>query len=653
MNKKINWYIDRLKTMSASELSYRFNQKYKSTYDYMFSANLLYKNIQFDYNKIPINTLNSSIRNKFDRKFNFFNMDIDLLSDINWHKDYSNNRIFPKIFSKKINIRNDELGNAKFVWEVNRLQFLPNLLLEYINTNDSKYLELFIDIMTSWHNNNPYLIGINWHSNIEINLRLITWYWCWNILDIDKELKINNNFKKFVFDIWIPLIYMHCKYSFRYPSKFSSGNNHLISEYAGLFIATSVWKFNESKKWNSYAKKGLEKEIHFQHSNNGINKEKASKYIPFILDFFLLSYIVGENTNNSFSLEYKQKLKYIFDYIYQFTDKNFNDPSYGDQDDGFCFLLDYDSNMNNFRSLLISGAILFNESNYKTKAGKIDFKNLLLFGDIGREKYDSIVLKDLECESQFYPDEGHFISKTSVGGKEIYVNFNASKLGFLSIAAHGHSDALSFVLHFDGYPILIDSGTYTYHSAPDWRNYFIGTLSHNTIRIDRKNQATIKGPTMWLNHYKTKILKFSKTKSLDFVSASHDGYIKSGVQHRRDMTFYKDELKIEFNDEITIRDDNNHFIEMPFHFHPDIILKEKSKNTFVAELENEVRLEFELDNNLDCKIILGSENPIIGWYSPKFNHKIQCPVIYCKNEANKSFNMRTKININVIEKTRK
>ena len=86
------------------------------------------------------------------------------------------------------------------------------------------------------------------------------------------------------------------------------------------------------------------------------------------------------------------------------------------------------------------------------------------------------------------------------------MHFDAAPLGYLSIAAHGHADALSFILHVDGQPVFIDSGTYTYHTEPEWRQYFIGTLAHNTIRINQKDQAVNGGPTLWTKHYKTSII---------------------------------------------------------------------------------------------------------------------------------------------------
>ncbi len=125
----------------------------------------------------------------------------------------------------------------------------------------------------------------------------------------------------------MPVIYLHCKYSFENPSKYSSANNHLITELSGLFIASSYWKFNESKKWNCYSKKGLEKEILLQHSEEGINKEEASGYIQFVTDLLLLAYIVAEKTNNKFSESFSFRLEKILTYINNFIDIKGNHPS--------------------------------------------------------------------------------------------------------------------------------------------------------------------------------------------------------------------------------------------------------------------------------------------------------------------------------------
>ena len=116
-------------------------------------------------------------------------------------------------------------------------------------------------------------------------------------MNSSKLLLKRSGFQQSTSIVFTPIIIHH---------RFSSANNHLISEYAGLFIASSKWKFKESEKWIKYAHKGLENEIIKQHSKEGVNKEEAAEYIQFITDFFLLSFIVGERTNRPFSEQYKQ-----------------------------------------------------------------------------------------------------------------------------------------------------------------------------------------------------------------------------------------------------------------------------------------------------------------------------------------------------------
>ena len=67
---------------------------------------------------------------------------------------------------------------------------------------------------------------------------------------------------------------------------------------------------------------------------------------------------------------------------------------------------------------------------------------------------------------------------------EVLLVADAAPLPFLSIAAHGHADCLSFVLSLGGVQVLVDPGTYCYHSDPKWREYFKGTSAHNTVRVD-------------------------------------------------------------------------------------------------------------------------------------------------------------------------
>jgi hypothetical protein len=543
-----------------------------------------------------------------------------------WCFDVYSKKVFPKISSKKIKIRTGEYGSAKHVWEINRMLFLPQLALKYKRSSDCRYLNQIQSLLSSWIEQNPYLTGINWYSNIEVNIRLINWFITWEILEVEELIAHNPLFKNFVEEIWIPSIYRHCKFSHAYPSLYSSANNHLIAEYAGLFIASSKWQFKESQKWNNYAKQGLEVEIIKQHSINGVNKEEAAEYIQFITDFFLLCLVVGDITQNYFSNKYKKRLRQIFNYINDFLDVKGNYPKYGDEDNGRVFLVNKNNNDNNFLSLLLSAAIYFKDDSFIKEKMELDQKNYILFGEKTSWAVKNLPRANKLKTSSFYPSEGHFIFRKQVGNlKEIYCHFNAAPLGYLSIAAHGHADALSFILHIDGQPFFIDPGTYCYHTDFAWRKYLVGTKAHNTICINNSDQACFIGPTLWLNHYRTKVKEYQLSEKYDRVIAEHNGYQKLNVVHSRSIEFHRVEEKIVITDNITNTSRNEILLEMPFHIHPDneYRLKECHLNLAFGKRKVAVKLE----EQMTWSVIKGQHSPVLGWYSNAFYKKTPAPVI--------------------------
>lgn len=628
----IAWYIQRFRTFSIPEILFRFQQRTRT--------HILDKRIYKRSAKIKYPLPESSIIQDKSATllYPIFEKKIDIFKTIDWHLDIQSGKRFPQKFSHQINIRSDKYGSAKHVWEVNRLLFLTYIASQYKKTNDFAFLDLFIFHITSWVQENSYLEGVNWYSNIEVNIRLINFYFCYQILNADSLRKNHSKFNIFFEKIWFPCIEKHAEFSFKHPSLFSSANNHLISEYAGLFVTACAFEIKQKEKKVIYAQKGLEKEIFKQNSPEGVNYEEAAEYIQFINDFFLITAIVGQNTNHHFSDKYFKQLHKIAHYLNLILDKNGNYPMYGDGDDGFVLLPDTSKHYNNFLSQLSSFAVLFKDNSLKRENAIWDNKNDLLFGEKGKIIFDSLENLGTPKNSSFFENSGHFIFRKRTENQETYLHFDAAPLGFLSIAAHGHADALSFILHVDGVPALIDSGTFTYHTHKEWRKYFVGTLAHNTIRINQKNQAALAGPTMWLNHYKCQILDIGE----NFVEASHNGYNSEGITHVR---------KIEFNpedDSFTITDSlmsNKSFLaEIPFHLHPEITITPIDLG-FLFKSTKSRSIQIFTDPKLNYQVIEGKTNPIMGWYSEHFGEKFQTKTLYAKKTCNGNEVFTTKIKI--------
>lgn len=641
---KLLWYFNRLKTMNLPEIQHRVWSLLRKKYERRVKTGSFPKLKKINYPE-SILTLPIGLEPSQADTYKIFGVNLDLTKPIDWHEDIMSQRKFPLKHAHSIDTRTEKNGVAKVVWEVNRLQFLTSICMQYRYAKDEKYLRRFVDMVTDWQKANPYLVGVNWYSNIEINLRIITWFLCWEILEASKLCRENAQFKTFTDTIWLPLIYLHAQYCDAHPSKFSSSNNHLIAEASGLFIAGAYWDFPESKKWVRKGQKILEREIQLQHSPNGINKEEASEYIQFITDFFLIAYLVGERRGNTFSKAYSDMLKKILHYIYHLMDRSGRAPYYGDDDDGHTFVLSNGRPGNNFQSLLASGAILFKDPLLKAKAGALDLKNKVLFGEEGVRQYERLTVVEEAPTTRLFPQEGHFFIKKGNKKEEIYLHVDAAPLGYLSIAAHGHADALSFFLHVDGAPYIIDVGTYTYHSEPEWRAYFKGTLAHNTIRVDRQDQAVNAGPCLWLNHYEPKLARYEDNEQETIVDASHNGYAHLGVAHRRTYRFLKEKDLIEIVDYIDCGEAQRHAYEFPLHFHPEVAVTQIKSGIFELSQVGARKVEIHLDQQLDARLIKGSVDPILGWNSPSFLQKEPTTTMYSQIEKTGSFKLTTNIKI--------
>lgn len=637
---KLAWYANRLKTMSLPEINYRLNTAARKKYERWKMVGY-FPRIKAPAYPSPILFL-PELKAPFEtQEYEIFGRTLRIDQPIDWHRDIISGSNFPLDYSYAIDTRTEQHGIVKVVWEANRLQFLPSICLQYRYTGEEKYLRQFVDIVRSWKQGNPYLRGVNWYSNIEANLRIITWFLCWEILEAPQLCRRDAAFKKFVDDTWLPLIYLHGIHADNHPSKFSSSNNHLIAEASGLFIAAAYWDFPRSKKWVRKAQKILEREILLQHSPNGVNREEASEYIQFITDFFLLAYIVGERTGNPFSEAYRQMLKKIFEYIYHLMDQSGRAPYYGDDDDGHTFVLSRHGGGNNFQALLAAGAVLFEDPLLKAKAGSFGLKNQLLFGPQGAALFDALPHREALPETRLYPEEGHFFLKKGDAGREFYLHIDTAPLGYLSIAAHGHADALSFFLHVDGQPYIADMGTYTYHSEPEWRAYFKGTLAHNTIRVDGMEQAVNAGPCLWVDHYQAQLVSHAEDDERITIRGSHNGYIQLGVTHTRSCHFYKHTDTIIIEDHI--ESDGQHVYDIPFHLHPDIRVEPAGANEFTLSHPRGRKVILKVDKALSPQLVKGAENPILGWHSPSFLQKQPTTVIYSRLEKEGSFKLTTVI----------
>lgn len=540
-----------------------------------------------------------------------------------WNKDPKTGRVAPLTFGKAVNYRDAEVvGNIKYLWEPNRHLQLVTLAQAYRLTGEQRYLDGLRMQIESWLDQCPYLLGPQWTSSLELAIRLINWSIVWQLIDGADSTLFFDRRGQTLRDRWLTSIYQHVHFIRGHLSRFSSANNHLIGELAGIYIAGHTWPFwREIIRWRQYAKRHLAREVLLQNTSDGVNREQAISYQQFVLDFMLLSALAGRANADDFSVAYWQRVERMLEFIAGLMNNAGNIPMIGDADDGYVVRLSQEAGFCPFRSLLATGAVLFNRGDFKFKAGSLDDKTRWLLGSAGARK-----LKELAAERpvripRHFPEGGYYVLGCDLdSAQEIRVVVDAGALGYRSIAAHGHADALSLTLSIAGHEFLVDPGTYCYHTEPEWRDYFRGTAAHNTVCIDGEDQSVKGGNFLWLQHARATCKLWETGKEIDRFVGEHDGYrrLADPVIHRRELTLDKNSKRLEVVDVVECK--MRHTIEQWWHFAEDVAVSMDAEGTITATKRGHM-LRLRPANLVNGAVYRESSTPRAGWVSRAFDVK--------------------------------
>ena len=548
---------------------------------------------------------------------------------IDWHCDPDSGILAPMKFGFDINHRDEKVvGNIKFTWEKNRHHHLNVLAIAYVLTGDEKYSAEVADQLLSWIEQNPYLVGVNWTHPLEQGIRLIAWLWCERLLRTSAhyERAFGNDSP-----IWLS-IYQHQEFIEKTYSRGSSANNHLIGEMAGLFaVAVAYPIFDESAKWEALSRKVLEAEAVKQTFGSGVNRELAFSYHIFALEFFLLAMFEAERTSKQFTSTYRSIMLNMFEVMPHLTDYGRNLPQFGDGDEGMAIQLQNREERRDSWLYRVGRAML--NANVPVPAEGELASSVLGFTHIPDAHWEHAE------QSLAYVDAGLYLLTSKRGtDNEVFVLTDAGPHGYLSITAHAHADALSFAMSVGGKKILVDTGTFAYHTDEYWRKYFRGTSAHNTVMVDNLDQSTQQGAFLWTQKAETTVHKWQSTANGGELVASHDGYERLGVKHQRTLNLDGNNLTI--NDHMDGTE--SHDVAVLFHVAPECTV-EKVSDTEVEITRDNIRVRMALPANTVLEIVKGGE--CAGWYSPEFGVKHETHTIIATIKHHLPLSLTTELEI--------
>ena len=495
----------------------------------------------------------------------------------------------------------------------------------YVVSGEVRFAEGAATLLESWFDQCPYPLGPHWTSSLEHAVRLINWSAAWQLLDSAGWL--GTPARAALRGRWLGEIFRHQAFIAGHLSRYSSANNHLLGEYSGLFLAATTWPlWDESRGWLQLARAGLEREALLQNAPDGVNREQGLWYHHEVADMMLVCGLAARATGADFPLAYWKRLEGMLVYVASLMSVSGSLPMIGDSDDAVMLRLSGASDFDVYRSLLASGSVLFGRSDLAVKALRFDDKSRWLLGRSAEAEFDRLRQRGLSNPSDVPParrafeEGGYWVIGDRLGqADEVRLIADAGPLGYLSIAAHGHADALAFTMSCCGKELLIDPGTYAYHTQPEWRDYFKGTSAHNTLRIDGLDQSVSGGSFMWLRHANARLLdaKFGETR--EEWAATHDGYTRLAdpVRHTRRIVLEKGSGEIHVDDELECR--GRHVVELFWHFAEDCEVRLTNEGLIVSTGPVSMRLQAPPGGQVE--LARGRESPPLGWVSRQFDRK--------------------------------
>ena len=563
--------------------------------------------------------------------FSFFNSKIELEDKVNWCKDYNNNRsITSKYYTKYKRQNFNEVGDIKYVFEPSRFYFLPFLSLYHIAYNDEKSIKIIEQVLSDWSDQNPFLESIHWTSGIEVGIRSINLIYTHQVLSSDNKLteSIDKKIKA--------LILYNYKFLKHHLSLYSSANNHLVAELSGLTVISSYFSSSQINKDRKRWIKMLYSEIMKQINDDGVNMELSTHYHAEVTDHFFNALKFIEASSEVIPKAVQKRFKKMFNFL-SHVDYCGNKTIFGDNDNGYLVFPYYSKKFSIYNSLLQTSDLQYNTS---FSRGTLDLRNVLIFGtntEINAEKNVDLSIKDA-------------IFKTS-GYMFLYDNENQAKLaidfgdiGDKISAAHGHSDILHFTFEVFGEPILIDAGTYQYHSKYEKeRAYFRGVKAHNTISINNQDQALALSRMSWINTPEVELLDYTNDENSSSVLAKHDAYNALGIVHQRQIVFNKKDKLINIKDDLiqTKKPQNPTSLQFYLNFNPKLNITHHQDTLTIRIKNKEIKIINE--NFATGKFFSGEKEDMLGWCSNSYDTISKGKVFVVSKNINSTLTLTTKI----------
>ena len=363
-----------------------------------------------------------------------------------WHSDFRlryqhpdadylfDKQLFYKDIKVSFGLTDRLIKDIKMPWELSRSSYFFVLGSAYQKGRNPLYARAFVEYITDWLDENPFLLGPNWVCPMDVGIRAFNWVWAFHFFR-DAEHIDPVFWERFTSSLYDHMIYLENNWEV-----YDKTSNHYLADLVGYYAVT--WFFADLKNVSKRAiwcHKEILKESEKQIFDEGAAYEGSTAYHQLVTEMFYHFSLLAQEHGHAIPGSFTTKLSKMFTFIDWCT----------------------------------------TDSGYLVKIGDDDSGKMLQYG-VTQELVQEMKGPKTQDKEQFFKEFGLAVYKDA----NWHVTLRHHAYQNRQPSGHFHNDVGSITLAVKGVPVIVDPGSYVYTPSAVWRNSFRSVTAHNTFYIE-------------------------------------------------------------------------------------------------------------------------------------------------------------------------
>ncbi|MBI2827568.1 MAG: alginate lyase family protein [Planctomycetia bacterium] len=454
--------------------------------------------------------------------------------DDRWRRDQISVMASPPEFYGRIRYLDcARVGDSKLVWEPNRFAWAWWLGAVHSITGKPSYSEKFSELTLDWFEKNPYPLGINYCSALEMGLRAYAWVWA---LELFRDAGVADDaFARLIQGIWTS-----CRHVENNLSYYFAPNTHLLGEGFALFGCGSlVPEFKESPRWRHVGAAILAQEATRQFHRDGTHRELSTCYHLYATDFYVQAVLIARQTGFGLPPAVAMAAQQAAARLGELVAADGILPPLNDCDSGRLDWFNVDPldaaptlqaaralwpdlplprvpDRGNGYHVWMAPATACEKpceaatDGYARSAGQQGLSvsagpsHMAVDAPRNQQRYDSGIVTYRNAEGD-------------------YALFRCGPFGYMD-CGHSHDAQTSLILYLAGQPVIVDCGTGAYTRSRAIRDSFRGALSKNVLTLAGCEPSAADDWFHWQRKTEATLTEVRHTESSFQCAGFHDGF---------------------------------------------------------------------------------------------------------------------------------